>query len=64
MEICGSTRDQIRKSIIKEAYIPGHSVALSIFQIDKIKEQMEKSICKIDGKINGTGFLSLIQILK
>jgi len=46
--------------IIKEAYIPGHAEALSMGQIDKIKEQMKKSICKIDDKMKGTGFLCLI----
>ena len=57
-----STRINIKESIIEEGNIPGHTKALSIFQMDQIKEQMKKSICKIDenGKIKGTGFLCLI----
>ena len=46
--------------IIKQNHIPGHAQSLSKFQIKKIKKQMNKSVCKIDGQIKGTGFLCLI----
>ena len=49
-----------KQSIIKENYIPGHAESLSMFQIEKIMKQMNKSVCKIDGSKNGTGFLCLI----
>ena len=56
------TTDYIEnKAIKKEAYIPGHSEALSLNQIRPITEQMKKSICKIDNfQKKGTGFLCLI----
>ena len=47
-------------TFVKENHIPGHAESLSMFQIDKIMKQMKKSICKIGGKIEGTGFLCLI----
>ena len=45
---------------IKEKHIPGHAESESTFQIEKIMKQMKKSLCKIDGQIQGTGFLCLI----
>ena len=48
MGVCGSGQDYYRKTINKEAYIPGHSEALSIPQIDRIKEQNLKG--NIDNK--------------
>ncbi len=58
--------ESLSYSITKEVYIEGHPESLSKSEIndDKIKRQMEKSICKIciiDEEIkNGTGFLCLI----
>ena len=65
MDNCMSTNDRKPKptkslSIINERFINGHLESISDYQIKKIMEQRNKSICKIDGKIQGTGFLCLI----
>ena len=49
----------LKFSITKEDYIPENDKSLtkSLNNNVKIRKQMEKSICKIDGQIEGTGFL-------
>ena len=65
MVVCDSISKEQNLTIKKEKYIPGHVESLSDFQLKKIMEQRNRSICKIeiDGQVKGTGFLCLIPYL-
>ena len=64
MVVCDSISKGQNLTIKKEKYMPGHVESLSYFQLNKIMEQRNnRSICKIDGQIKGTGFLCLIPYL-